>query len=164
VIDEHGFRLNVGIILTNSAKQVFWGQRVGNLNAWQFPQGGMQELETPQEAMYRELTEELGLDAKYVEILGVTKDWLSYHLPPNLRRYSSKPLCIGQTQKWFLLKLLGDDNAVRLDHTDSPEFASWRWVDYWYPLEEVVAFKKEVYKSALEELAPILFGDSHPER
>ncbi len=153
MIDAHGFRLNVGIILANDQGRVFWGKRAGWEDAWQFPQGGVQDNETLEETMYRELGEELGLLNKDVKIIGMTQGWLSYYLPKHLRRYRSKPLCIGQRQKWFLLQLTSADEAIRLDACDSPEFDSWRWVDYWYPLQHVVAFKREVYRKALQEFA-----------
>ncbi len=156
MIDRKGLRPNVGIILINSEKRVFWGRRVGNLNIWQFPQGGIIQPETPEQAMYRELNEEVGLLPEHVQVLGISKYWLSYYLPAHLRRYSHKPFCIGQKQKWFLLKLLANDITISFDQTPSPEFCSWRWVDYWYPLNHVIAFKKQVYKKALEEFAQLL--------
>lgn len=153
MIDAHGFRLNVGIILANDQGRVFWGKRAGWEDAWQFPQGGVQDNETLEETMYRELGEELGLLNTDVKIIGMTQGWLNYYLPKHLRRYRSKPLCIGQRQKWFLLQLVSADEAIRLDACESPEFDSWRWVDYWYPLQHVVAFKREVYRKALQEFA-----------
>lgn len=158
MIDQHGFRLNVGIILINEEDRVFWGRRIGQIDAWQFPQGGIQNYETLQEAMYRELTEELGLVKEDVEILGMTKQWLYYRLPKHLRRHYSKPLCVGQKQKWFLLRLLGEESRIRFDATDSPEFDKWHWVDYWYPIEQVITFKRQVYKKALEEFEPLLIS------
>ena len=81
MIDRRGFRLNIGMILTNSAGKVFWGKRASHENAWQFPQGGVNPYETLEETMYRELAEEIGLTGKDVKILGVTKRWLYYRLP-----------------------------------------------------------------------------------
>lgn len=151
MIDRSGFRLNVGIILANSEGRLFWGRRIGQAHAWQFPQGGIQEYETLQEAMYRELAEELGLLPEDVKVVAVTRHWLYYRLPKHMRRHHAKPLCIGQKQKWFLLQLLGDEQRIRFDTTGSPEFDEWRWVDYWQPLEQVIAFKRQVYKKALRE-------------
>lgn len=156
MIDQRGFRLNVGIILVNTRNQIFWGKRIGQADAWQFPQGGIQNYETLQEAMYRELAEEVGLQPQDVEILAVSKRWLYYRLPKHLRR-STRPLCIGQKQKWFLLRLQSDDQKIRLDASGSPEFNAWKWVDYWDPVEQVIAFKRDVYKKALREFAPLLF-------
>lgn len=150
MLDEEGYRANVGIILSNQKGRLFWARRIGQ-NAWQFPQGGMLEDETPEDALYRELKEEIGLEPKDVRIIGVTKNWLSYRLPKNLLRAKSHPDFIGQKQKWFLLELLSDDNAIKLDLDDTPEFDQWRWVSYWYPLRNVIAFKRDVYRRALKE-------------
>lgn len=156
VIDSEGYRPNVGIILVNAEDRVFWARRVGQ-QAWQFPQGGIRCEESPLEAMFRELREETGLLPEHVRLLGCTRDWLRYRLPSNLVRKRAFPVCIGQKQKWFLLRMLVPDQTVRLDHGHRPEFDDWRWVDYWQPLSEVVSFKRDVYDSALNELAPLLF-------
>ncbi|MEH6557855.1 MAG: RNA pyrophosphohydrolase [Oceanicoccus sp.] len=153
MIDSEGFRANVGIMLANARGEVLWARRVGQ-DAWQFPQGGIQQGESPQQALFRELEEEIGLTAKDVEIIATTRGWLRYRLPQRLLRRDSKPLCIGQKQKWFLLRMLSDDSEVRFDNDHKPEFDHWRWVSYWYPLGQVIPFKREVYRRALKELAP----------
>ena len=107
--------------------------------------------------MFRELAEEVGLRPEHVDVMGCTKGWLRYRLPPRFVRRQSRPLCIGQKQVWFLLRMVGSENDVKLDLTDRPEFDHWRWVDYWYPLRAVVPFKRHVYLRALRELAPLLF-------
>ncbi len=153
MIDSEGFRPNVGIILVNSLGQVLWARRVGQ-DAWQFPQGGIHEDETPEEAMYRELKEEIGLHPDDVELLAVTRGWLRYRLPKRMIRRHSLPMCVGQKQKWFLLRMLSHDSAVRIDQSEKPEFDGWQWVSYWYPLGQVVSFKREVYRKAMKELCP----------
>jgi len=158
VIDVEGYRANVGIILRNADGKLLWARRIGQ-DAWQFPQGGIREDETPEEAMYRELFEEIGLDNDDVDVVGRTRDWLRYRLPRRHLRHYSKPLCIGQKQVWFLLNLVAAESKVRFDATDEPEFDYWRWVDYWRPLDEVVAFKRKVYELALSEFAPLVFPD-----
>ncbi len=158
MVDSDGFRPNVGIILCNQEAQLLWARRVGQ-DAWQFPQGGIQRNETPEQALYRELGEEVGLGPEHVEIIGSTPGWLRYRLPKRFIRHHSDPVCIGQKQVWFLLRLACDENLVCLDHSEQPEFDHWRWVDYWYPLKEVIGFKRAVYKSALREFAPLLFPD-----
>jgi len=155
VIDENGFRKNVGIILANKQNQFFWGRRIGQ-DAWQFPQGGVNVGETAEQAMFRELEEEVGLTAKDVKVLGCTNDWLKYLLPKRLIRVDSTPLCIGQKQKWYLLSLESDDSQIKLDECVKPEFDGWRWVSYWFPLHQVVAFKREVYRQALLEFFPLM--------
>jgi len=163
VIDSDGFRPNVGIILVNRKRQLFWGRRIGQ-NAWQFPQGGIKRNETPEEALYRELAEEVGLGMEHVEIMGATQGWLRYRLPARLIRHHRSPVCIGQKQVWFMLRLIGEERAVQLDASGEPEFDDWRWVDYWHPLREVVFFKRGVYDRALSELAPLLFPHGAPRR
>lgn len=155
VIDRAGYRLNVGIILVNSSDRVFWGRRSGH-DAWQFPQGGLSTGENALEAMYRELHEEVGLEKTDVEVLGSTKRWLKYRLPKQYLRHGSEPLVIGQKQKWYLLRLVSNEQKVRLDLSDSPEFDSWRWIDFNEPAEQVIFFKRQVYQQALKELEHLL--------
>lgn len=155
MIDADGFRANVGIILCNDERRVFWGRRVGR-GGWQFPQGGIRAHETPERAMYRELHEEIGLRPEQVEVLGRTREWLQYRLPEQFQRRGSEPRCVGQKQQWFLLRFLGEEQDIAFDSTEVPEFDEWRWVDYWAPVDEVIFFKRAVYRQALEELAPLL--------
>ena len=165
MIDSDGFRPNVGIIVLGEPlagqAQVLWAKRIGQ-QAWQFPQGGIKRCETPEQACYRELDEELGLLPDHVEVLGVTRDWLRYRLPKHLVRRGRRPLCIGQKQRWFLLRLRAAGSSVRLDAGERPEFDDWRWVDYWQPAQDVVFFKREVYRLALEELAPMAGAQAPP--
>ncbi len=156
VIDGDGFRANVGIILCNDQGNLLWARRIGQ-QSWQFPQGGIQPDETAEEALYRELKEEVGLDPEDVELVGQTKGWLRYRLPKRFIRYRSQPLCVGQKQRWFMLRLIGDEERVQLDLSTAPEFDEWRWVEYWQPLDEIVAFKRRVYERALTELESSLF-------
>ena len=155
MIDRDGYRPNVGIILSSDDGRVLWAKRIGQ-SAWQFPQGGIDQGETPEDALFRELNEELGLAREHVRILGVTSHWLRYRLPSRYVRRRRGRVCIGQKQKWFALRLVAGEELVRFDATDSPEFDGWRWVDYWHPLQEVVEFKREVYQRALRELAPLM--------
>lgn len=153
MIDSDGFRPNVGIILTNDQGQVLWARRVGGQDAWQFPQGGINHHETPEQALYRELGEEVGLTDTDVDVMACTRGWLRYRLPHRLIRHKAQPLCIGQKQKWFLLRLKTGEERITLDNDGHAEFDDWRWVSYWYPLGKVVAFKRDVYRRALKELA-----------
>ncbi len=155
MIDPDGYRPNVGIVLMRGDGRVFWARRVAR-DGWQFPQGGMRSDETPHEAMLRELEEETGLEARHVEVLGSTPGWLRYRLPRRFVRHRERPVCLGQKQVWFLLRLVGDESAVRLDACENPEFDLWRWVDFWYPATHVVAFKRQVYEKALKHLEPIM--------
>ncbi len=161
VIDAEGFRANVGIMLTDGASRLFWARRTGQ-SAWQFPQGGIQEHESPEEALFRELSEEIGLGQEHVQVLGSTRCWLKYRLPQRYLRHDLAPLCIGQKQIWFMLRFQGDESAVCLNAGATPEFDHWCWVDYWRPLKEVIFFKRSVYRSALLELAPLVFPGDVP--
>ena len=161
MIDSDGYRPNVGIILFNCDRELFLGRRVGQ-DAWQFPQGGIHTDETPEEAMYRELEEEVGLDPRHVELVGATRGWLRYRLPERYMRRDCHPRCIGQKQVWFLLRACCEEKDFQLDHTGHPEFDGWRWVKYWQPVKEVVYFKRGVYARALRELAPLLFPEGMP--
>jgi putative (di)nucleoside polyphosphate hydrolase len=155
MIDPDGFRPNVAMVILNDDSQVFWAKRSSN-DGWQFPQGGMRSDETPVEAMYRELREETGLHAGQVKMLGSTPGWLRYQLPKRYQRSNSKPHCIGQKQVWFLLKLLDGDEKIDLQTTGEPEFREFKWVDFWYPADNVIRFKRRVYRQALTLLEPMI--------
>ena len=168
MLDRDGFRPNVGIILLNQRNQVFWGKRI-RTHSWQFPQGGIDRGENPEQAMFRELHEEVGLTADHVRIVARTRDWLRYEVPDRFIRRESRGHYRGQKQIWFLLQLVGFDTDLNLRATDHPEFDAWRWNDYWVPLDVVVEFKRGVYEMALTELSRYLprhdsygFNDDSP--
>jgi putative (di)nucleoside polyphosphate hydrolase len=161
VIDSDGFRANVGIILMRASGEVFLGGRSGG-RGWQFPQGGMREGESLEEAVLRELNEEIGLEPADVELLGHTARWLRYRLPARYVRRNQQPLCIGQKQRWFLLRLRREPVKFDFRRTDEPEFDEWRWSSFWDPVREVIYFKRGVYRRALLELAPIAFPGGPP--
>ena len=153
MIDSEGFRANVGIIIINDSRQVLWARRQGS-DAWQFPQGGIKKNESAETAMYRELKEEIGLEPDHVELLKFTDDWLRYRLPEKYIRKGREPLCIGQKQIWYLLKLIADEKHLDLTKMEDPEFDLWKWVDFWRPIDEIIFFKREVYEQALKQLEP----------
>ena len=159
VIDPDGFRANVGIVLMQGA-EVFLGRRTGG-KGWQFPQGGLQRGESLEQALFRELDEEIGIGESAVQLVGQTERWLRYRLPARYVRRNQQPLCTGQKQRWFLLRLLAQ---VRFDfaRTSEPEFDQWRWAPYWEPVREVIYFKRPVYVRALTELAPLAFAQGQP--
>ena len=152
MLDRDGFRPNVGIILLNQKSQVFWGKRI-RTHSWQFPQGGIDRGENPEQAMLRELHEEVGLMPQHVQVLARTRDWLRYEVPDRFIRRDARGHYKGQKQIWFLLQLVGHDWDLNLRATDHPEFDAWRWNDYWVPLDAVVEFKRGVYEMALTELS-----------
>ena len=161
VIDSEGFRANVGIVLMRGAGEVFLGRRTGG-RGWQFPQGGVRRGEQLEDALYRELHEEVGLVSADVELLGGTSSWLHYRLPQRYVRRNRRPVCIGQKQRWFLLRVRRADPTFVFDSTSEPEFDQWRWSDYWEPVREVIYFKRPVYMSMLTELAPLAFAGNAP--
>jgi putative (di)nucleoside polyphosphate hydrolase len=167
VIDAEGFRANVGIVLMRApqaeepkapAPKVFLGRRTGG-RGWQFPQGGVRAGEAVEEAVYRELAEEIGVERGSVELLGQTSEWLRYRLPSRYIRRNQHPLCIGQKQLWFLLRLTSDPLAFDFGRTSEPEFDHWRWASWWEPVREVIFFKRPVYAAALTELTASAFPE-----
>lgn len=161
-IDARGFRANVGIVLMAPDGRVFLGGRAG-ARGWQFPQGGILSGERAESALYRELEEEVGLAAGDVEELGRTRGWLRYRLPPQFQRRNAQPPCVGQKQRWFLLKLTAPESKLCFDSTDHPaEFDRWRWVEWWEPVRDVIYFKRRVYSRALHELGGRAFSGGLP--
>ena len=155
IIDSDGFRANVAIVLLQR-EEVFLGRRTGG-RGWQFPQGGVRIGEVPEQALYRELDEEIGVSRPSVELIGQTEGWLRYRLPPRYVRRNQRPVCIGQKQRWFLLRSTRAGMSFDFRRTSEPEFDRWRWAPYWEPVREVIYFKRPVYAQALLELAPLAF-------
>ena len=161
-IDEDGFRANVGIVLMRDDGRVFLGGRSGG-RGWQFPQGGIRPDEPFEAALYRELEEEIGLAAADVDYVGETRGWMRYRLPRQYVRRNGLQRCIGQKQRWALLRFRGDEDRLRFDATDEPpEFDRFRWAEFWDPVREVIFFKRAVYRRALHELGRIAFPAGLP--
>src|SRR5574337_1151219 len=150
MLDRDGYRPNVAIVIVNGRNLVFWGKRIRE-HSWQFPQGGINPGEAPEQAMYRELREEVGLEPQHVRILGRTREWLRYDVPRHWIRREFRGSYRGQKQIWYLLRLTGRDSDVSLRATSHPEFDAWRWHDYWVALESVIDFKREVSRRGLRE-------------
>ena len=145
------YRAAVGIALLDARGQVFVGQRLDStLEAWQMPQGGIDEGETPEQAMWRELGEEVGTSA--AEILGDSTAWLDYDLPPDLQGKLWGGRFRGQRQKWFALRFAGIDADINIA-TAEPEFRAWMWVPPARLLDLVVPFKRDLYRAVLSEFA-----------
>lgn len=155
-IDADGYRANVGMVICNEHGKLLLARRAGQ-TGWQFPQGGIRPDESPLAAMYRELREEVGLAPEHVTLLATSSDWCRYTLPERYQRKNSKPLCIGQKQRWFMLRMDADDQHIRFDLNDQPEFESWEWVDRDVPEAKVIFFKREVYARVLREFGDHLF-------
>ena len=160
MIDNEGYRANVGIVITNDKKQILLAKRYKE-NSWQLPQGGIDKGEDLFDALYRELDEEVGLSKEHVTVLAKTPKWLRYNLPNKYLRPNKKPHYVGQKQVWFLLKLDTSEDKIRLDGHEEIEFDDWKWVDYWSPIDAVISFKKDIYEDMLKALAPVLFENNH---
>lgn len=137
------YRLGVALIIIHQGRVLLF-ERKDLPNNWQVPQGGIEENETPEQAMRRELKEETGIGL--VRVVATTKDFLSYRIPRGGAKYP------GQKQKWFLLDMRESLDRIKLD--DAGEFSNWDRVPYWYPLAQIVSFKREVYRQAFTELLP----------
>lgn len=149
--DRKGYRPNVAMIVINNDNKVLICRR-RNTQTWQFPQGGIDPNENIQEAMYRELHEEVGLSKEDVNIIGKSKKTITYDIPITLRSKVLGGKFKGQDQKWFLLKTIKDDIKINLNNEMIPEFEEFEWVSYWRPLDRIIDFKKEAYRQALTEL------------
>ena len=160
MIDSDGYRPNVGIVIVNQSDQIFLAKRIGQ-DAWQLPQGGIDENESELEALYRELFEEVGLLPEHIELIAKTPKWLRYELPKKHQRRFQNPKCVGQKQVWYLVKLKESEDNICLDHHDEVEFDDWRWVDFWDPVDLVIEFKRSIYEDMLKAFAPVLFNNKH---
>ncbi|WP_417451180.1 RNA pyrophosphohydrolase [Kordiimonas sp.] len=145
------YRPCAGIVLINAEDQIFVGERIDMPGAWQMPQGGIDDGETHDKAALRELEEEIGVCAKHVDMLANTDDWIYYDLPPHLLGKVWGGKYRGQKQKWFLMRLNSDDKVIDLN-TQHPEFSRWKWTTPEMLLNEIVPFKRNVYKQVLIEL------------
>ena len=156
--EESNYRLNVGLIIVNTYGKVLICKRK-NSNQWQFPQGGIDEGESPIEAAKREIFEEVGIKPSKIKVLGKIKDWVKYEIPKELAKKSFKKKgIVGQKQKWFIFKIKSEACISFVNDPDN-EFDDFAWVSYWRPIALIVSFKNEVYRNVLAELLPIYFNE-----
>ena len=147
------YRPAAGVMLLNSHKQVFVAQRLDTtLEAWQMPQGGLDNGEEAEAGALRELAEETGIAAHLVEIIARSAGELVYDLPEDLIGKLWKGRYRGQRQSWFLMRFMGDDSDVNLD-TPHPEFRAWKWADPRDLPDLIVPFKRTLYEDVLREFA-----------
>ncbi|MHC0448571.1 MAG: RNA pyrophosphohydrolase [Candidatus Lariskella arthropodorum] len=146
------YRKGVGIMLVNKNGLILAGQRIDcEIPAWQMPQGGMHEGEAPLQAAFRELYEEVMVPKESVELIAESKQWLKYDLPKEMINELWDGMYIGQIQKWFLMRFLGNDSDIKVD-TANQEFKSWQWVTQDLLIDSIIDFKKELYLSIIAEL------------
>lgn len=143
-LPDNAFRANVGALIINHSGEVLALERLKLHDVWQLPQGGLEPGEEPEEAVYRELLEETGIDAQQLKLLAIYPDWLAYELEKSLRR---PKLGRGQVQKWFLFRLQIADELLDLSKaTGKPEFSQWRWMKFSDLIARTVAFKQPIYE------------------
>ena len=155
-VEGKAYRPNVGIMLVNTQNKVFVGQRLDRFtNAWQMPQGGIDESEDPNDAVFRELVEETAVTRDLVRIEAITKQWIYYDFPEDLidKLWSGKYK--GQRQRYYLIRFLGQDDQINID-TKEPEFSAWKWIDINDLLGNIVAFKRDVYRQVIAEFREYL--------
>lgn len=155
---DYRYRYGVGLMVINRSKNILVGKRIDKRNecdekeeSWQMPQGGMKYLEAPHEAAMRELKEEIGTDC--VRIVSISNYWYSYDFPEELQKVLWGGRFFGQTQKWYLVELLSEEDDINLSDCKNPEFSEWKWTDQESIIKQVINFKKDLYKNVLEEFS-----------
>lgn len=142
------YRKNVGMVILNQNDEIFAARRINTPKYLQMPQGGIDEYEKPEEAVYREMEEEIG--TKNVELLQICEQWIQYEVPSTYRPEHWQGKYIGQNQKWFMFRFLGADNEINI-HLEHAEFSSWLWATPQFLYENVIEFRKECYKKILTQ-------------
>ena len=146
--DDLPYRPCVGVMLLNRKGRVFVGRRIDQtVEGWQLPQGGIDEGESPVEAAYRELEEEIG--TRNAVLLRECSDWLAYDLPAHLLGVALHGRYRGQRQKWLAMRFQGDDSEINV-HTAEPEFSQWKWLPVDALLQLVVPFKRDTYAKVID--------------
>ena len=153
------YRLGVGIVVINEAGLILVARRYQTQNAWQMPQGGIDDEETPRHAAMRELKEEIGTNN--VVFLAETTQWFYYDIP---RSFRASLHWRGQKQKWLLVRFVGHDDEVNLETVAKPEFDAWRWVVPQHVPKLVVWFKRAVYQAVLKEFDPLITANNRQDR
>ena len=148
------YRRCVGMMILNNIKEILVGRRLDHPSGfWQMPQGGIDDNENPEEAVWREMMEEIGTNK--AKLLKVSTQWINYDIPSEtLRTLPWGDIYIGQTQKWFAFDFLGEDNDINVG-TNNPEFSEWKWSRMDSIVDSIVPFKRDVYAKILEEFKDI---------
>ncbi|MCI5049288.1 MAG: RNA pyrophosphohydrolase [Rickettsiales bacterium] len=155
-ISDLPYRLGVGIMLINQQGNIFVAQRIDKTSeAWQMPQGGIDEGESPLICAYRELEEETGVQEKNIKLIHEFPEWLTYDLPEDLIPKLWKGRYRGQKQRWFIFELMADDSAINIE-TEEPEFSEWRWDSVDALPDIIVPFKRKMYEDLAALAKPVL--------
>ncbi len=150
---DYLYRSGVGIILLNDKKQIFVGKRIdNNSDAWQMPQGGIDDNEEEDTAMLRELKEETGISGENVRLIAKSEGYFYYNLPYKLQKKFWGGKFLGQKQRWYLLEFLSDESAININ-TQDPEFSEWKWVNRNEVILRIVGFKRKLYEDVLKEFS-----------
>jgi putative (di)nucleoside polyphosphate hydrolase len=150
---SNSYRSGVGIMLFNNKGEVLIGERIKPADVWQMPQGGIDNDESPQDALLREVSEEIGT-TKW-NVVAESKEWMHYDFPKEFRDEWFCGKYIGQSQKWFLLEFLGEDRYININ-TGEPEFTDWKWINISDLVEIIADFKKPMYISIIKEFHPLI--------
>ncbi len=148
------YRKCVGMMILNDYKQILVGKRLDHPSGyWQMPQGGIDDKENPEEAVWREMKEEIGTNN--VDLIKISSQWIKYEIPEETLSYLPwGKIYIGQIQKWFIFSFAGTDKDVDVQ-TENPEFSEWKWIDYKYLVKNAVPFKQKVYQKLLDEFSEL---------
>ncbi len=154
VLKEKKYRKCVGIMILNQEKKILVGKRIDHPSGfWQMPQGGIDENEEPEEAVWREMKEEIGTNK--AKLIKVSEQWINYEIPQktlNTLPWGKK--YIGQTQKWFAFEFTGNNKDIDVG-TQNPEFSEWKWAEKSSMVENIVPFKRYVYSKIFREFKDI---------
>jgi putative (di)nucleoside polyphosphate hydrolase len=151
IMPDHLYRNGVGIMMINHQKKIFVGKRIDNKSdAWQMPQGGIDNGEDEDLAMIRELNEETGVNSSAIKVIAKTKNYLYYNLPYNLQKKFWGGKYLGQKQRWYIVEFIGDDSLINIK-TNNAEFAHWKWVSKEDLIKLIVNFKKSLYQKIVKE-------------
>ena len=148
------YRKCVGMMILNTQNEILVGRRLDHPSGyWQMPQGGIDKDEFPEEAVWREMMEEVGTNK--AKLLHISSQWLNYDIPQDtLDTLPWGKKYIGQTQRWFVFRFTGKDSDINVG-TENPEFSEWKWAKYESLVESIVPFKRKIYKKIIEEFKNI---------
>jgi putative (di)nucleoside polyphosphate hydrolase len=149
---DEAYRSSVGMVIFSREGLVLLAERIGSADSWQMPQGGIDEGEDPELAVFREMEEEIG--TRNAKIIGQVDEWLYYDFPAHTAQKLFEGKYRGQRQKWIAMRFLGEDSDINLEAHSHPEFSRWKWVPFTELMKYVVPFKRTVYERVMQEFAP----------